>query len=112
VSELEHRAAVDDAIRHLGGREYVLRDASRVLLGYADLTFAGGERRPGATLPAGVVEALVRAEAHVGAARSSVNGLDSILDAHRRERRRSENAFDLVVIVVAYLTYLVALCCR
>lgn len=47
MNELEHRAAVDDAIQHLGGREYVLRDASRVLLGYADLTFAGGERRPG-----------------------------------------------------------------
>lgn len=39
--------AVADAVARLGGREYTMRDATRVLLGYADLTSADGTRRPG-----------------------------------------------------------------
>lgn len=39
--------AVKFAISHLGGPIYTRRDATRVLLGYADLTSADGTRRPG-----------------------------------------------------------------
>lgn len=39
--------AVADAVVRLGGPQYTKRDAVRVLLGYADLTFADGRRKPG-----------------------------------------------------------------
>lgn len=39
--------AIDRTASHLGGREYTQRDATRVLLGYVDLTFADGRRTPG-----------------------------------------------------------------
>lgn len=42
----EHEA-VELAVAHLGGRTYTARDATRVLLGYADMTFSNGMRRPG-----------------------------------------------------------------
>lgn len=45
------REAVERAIEHalagLGGRAYTRRDATRVLLGYADITSTDGARRPG-----------------------------------------------------------------
>lgn len=41
------RAAVERAIADLGGAAYTRRDATRVLLGYADLTSTDGARRPG-----------------------------------------------------------------
>lgn len=46
MSHLE-RVAVSDAVRSLGGAEYTMRDATRVLLGYADMTSTGGVRRSG-----------------------------------------------------------------
>lgn len=39
--------AVESAVDDLGGREYTRRDATRVLLGYADMGMVSGERRPG-----------------------------------------------------------------
>lgn len=39
--------AVGHAIADLGGRTYTSRDATRVLLGYADITTTAGDRRPG-----------------------------------------------------------------
>jgi len=44
---MTERDAVDRAVEHLGGRAYRLRDATRVLLAYADITSTGGARRPG-----------------------------------------------------------------
>jgi hypothetical protein len=41
------RDAVECAVADLGGRCYTGRDATRVLLGYADLTSTNGTRRPG-----------------------------------------------------------------
>lgn len=40
------REAAECAITNLGGRFYTGRDATRVLLGYADLTSTDGSRRP------------------------------------------------------------------
>lgn len=42
----EH-AVLERAIAHLGGPAYTRRDATRVLLAYADMTTTSGERRPG-----------------------------------------------------------------
>lgn len=44
------REAVGYAIAQLGGAAYTRRDATRVLLGYADLTSTDGARRPGPLL--------------------------------------------------------------
>lgn len=41
------REAVERAVYHLGGRAYTRRDATRVLLGYADMTSVEGHSRPG-----------------------------------------------------------------
>lgn len=43
----ERWAAVRSAISSLGGPVYTRRDATRVLLAYADLTSRDGTRRPG-----------------------------------------------------------------
>jgi hypothetical protein len=46
LSDAAH-VAIERATRDLGGRGYTSRDATRVLLGYADLAFTDGGRRPG-----------------------------------------------------------------
>jgi len=38
---------VSNAVALLGGAVYTMRDATRVLLGYADMTSTDGTRRPG-----------------------------------------------------------------